>query len=374
MTASSAVVPFLDLAALNEPFRPSIRAAWERVMDSGFYLLGEEVAAFEREFAAYCGTAHAVGVANGLDALALVLRGWKEMGLLKQGDEVIVPANTYIATVLAVSSNGLTPVLVDPDPQSFNLTAERVRAAISRRTRAILPVHLYGQLADMPGIMALAEERDLLVLEDAAQAHGASLAGGRAGSWGHAAGFSFYPGKVLGALGDGGAVTTSDAELAAVVRSLGNYGSTEKYVCPMQGCNSRLDELQAAVLRIKLAALDRDLTARRKAATDYFCGLSNPAIELPRASVDQHAWHLFVVRCRERDRLQAHLQAQGIGCLIHYPVPPHRQQAYANLSNLELPVTEQLAETVLSLPIYPDVATDRVLHACNSFAGLPWNT
>lgn len=365
-------VPFLDLRRLNAPFLPAIQQAMQRVMASGYYLLGEEVAGFEREFAAYCGASRAVAVANGLDALTLVLRAWKELGLLHDGDEVIVPANTYIATVLAVSANGLVPVLVEPDAASFNISVDGVRSALSARSRAIIAVHLYGQLVDMPALMALAQEQGLLVLEDAAQAHGAALDGRRAGSWGDAAGFSFYPGKVLGAMGDAGAVLTSDERVAEVVRTLANYGSSEKYVCPMQGCNSRMDELQAAILRIKLAALEDELQGRREAALAYRKGIVNPALLSPQGPLNEHAWHLYVVRCQQRDRLQQHLAAAGVGSLIHYPIPPHRQGAYAGLRHGPLPLTETLAETVLSLPIYAGVDTQQVIDACNSFSGPAW--
>ena len=370
---AEARVPFLDLRALNEPFRPAIREALDRVMDSGYYLLGEEVAAFEGRFARYCGCAAAIGVANGLDALTLVLRGWKELGQLSDGDEVVVPANTYIATLLAISASGLVPVPVDPDADSFNLDADGVRRALTARTRVVLPVHLYGRMVDMPAIMSLAQEHGLLVLEDAAQAHGATCEGQRAGSWGHAAGFSFYPGKVLGALGDAGAVTTSDPELAGVVRCLANYGSSEKYIFPVKGSNSRMDELQAAILNIKLNELEQHLTGRRAAALAYQQGIANSALKLPTGVLDEHAWHLYVVRCRERERLREHLTREGIGCLIHYPLPPHRQGAYADLSTRVLPITERLSESVLSLPIYPGVDSQSVIDACNRFSGAAWS-
>jgi dTDP-4-amino-4,6-dideoxygalactose transaminase len=362
-------VPFLDLRGLNEPFRDSMHEALDRVLDSGYYLLGQEVACFEQDFAAYCGVKAAVGVGNGMDALSLVLRAWKEQGRLKSGDEVIVPANTYIATVLAVSENGLRPVLVEPDPGSFNLSVDRVLEAISPRTRVLLPVHLYGRMADMPALMRVANDHHLLVLEDCAQAHGASFAGRRAGSWGDAAAFSFYPGKILGALGDGGAVVTNDSVLGHLVRSLANYGSAQKYVCPLRGRNSRLDEIQAAFLRAKLVALDEHLTARRDLATTYLNGIDNPALQLPSGNVEEHAWHLFVVQCNERDDFQQYLAEHGVGTLIHYPIPPHLQEAYKGLVSGSLPVTERLAGTVLSLPMYPGVDVKTVLEACNGYVG-----
>ena len=360
-------VPFLDLRGINEPFRPAMREAMERVLDSGYYLLGREVASFEREFAAYCGVEAAVGVGNGMDALSLVLRAWKEQGRLSSGDEVIVPANTYIATVLAVSENDLRPVLVEPDQDTFNLSVDGVLNAIGPRTRVLLPVHLYGQMTDMPALMSLAKKHELLVLEDCAQAHGASCAGQRAGSWGDAAAFSFYPGKILGALGDGGAVVTDDTDLADLVRALANYGSTQKYVCPLRGKNSRLDELQAAILRAKLTTLDEHLAERREVARAYLSGINNPALQRPSANVEEHAWHLFVVRCDERDRFQHHLAEQGVGSLIHYPIPPHLQEAYEGEFQCRLPITEKLADTVLSLPIYPGVDVRAVVDACNAY-------
>ncbi|UVL28183.1 DegT/DnrJ/EryC1/StrS family aminotransferase [Pseudomonas donghuensis] len=365
------MISFLDLKKLNAVYAPQLREACARVIDSGWYIGGEELAAFEREFADYCGAPHCVGVANGLDALTLTLRAWKEMGLLREGDEVIVPANTYIASVLAITENRLVPVFVEPDPATFNLSAVGVRAALTDKTKAVLAVHLYGQLADMPGIMALAEERNLLVLEDAAQSHGASIDGRRAGTWGHAAGFSFYPGKNLGALGDAGAMVTKDAELAKVVRGLGNYGSYKKYENQYQGVNSRLDEIQAAMLRVKLVHLDSEISARRKVADAYRAGIENVHVQLPVAITElAHVWHLFVVRSERRDELQKFLAEQGIQTLIHYPIPPHKQQAYAAYGAVSLPMTESIHREVLSLPISPvmsDVEINTVIRAVNAF-------
>lgn len=366
------MISFLDLKKLNSVYADQLREACARVIDSGWFIGGQELADFERSFAEYCGVAHCVGVANGLDALTLTLRAWKEMGRLKEGDEVIVPANTYIASVLAITENRLKPVLVEPDPQTFNLSAEGVQAALTDKTRAVVAVHLYGQMADMKGIMALADRHDLLVLEDAAQSHGASIDGRRAGSWGHAAGFSFYPGKNLGALGDAGALATHDAELAKMVRGLGNYGSYRKYENEYQGVNSRLDEIQAAMLSVKLVHLDQEIAARRKVATAYLEGIDNPGVRLPHLNApEQHVWHLFVVRCERREELQRHLHDSGVQTLIHYPIPPHKQQAYSGFGNLSLPLTEAIHREVLSLPISPVMSEDEVqavVRAVNSFA------
>lgn len=371
------MIPFLDLNAINQQYRQSLIDAATRVIDTGWYVLGQEVKAFEQDFASYCGTQHCVGMANGLDALVLTLRAWKELGKLKEGDEVIVPANTYIASVLAITENRLKPVLVEPDMQSFNLCPDKVRLAITPKTKAILAVHLYGQLAPMKAIMALADEHDLLVLEDSAQAHGAMIDGKRAGNWGHASGFSFYPGKNLGALGDAGAMTTNDAELAQTVRALGNYGSHKKYENIYQGLNSRLDEMQAAFLGVKLQRLDADTLARQRIAVAYAQGIDNPLVTLPIASsitvgnLQHHVFHLFVVRVKARAAFQAHLRAAGIDTLIHYPIPPHHQQAFSGYQRISLPLTELIHQEVVSLPIGPtmsltDVAT--VITAVNSFA------
>ena len=365
------MIPFLDLKAINAQYRDELIDACTRVIDSGWYIGGSELEQFEQQFANYCGTKYAIGVANGLDALILTLRAWKELGKLKEGDEVIVPSNTYIASILAISANNLTPILVEPCLNSFNINPKEIEAAITSRTKAILPVHLYGQLADMPAIMAIAKRHKLLVLEDSAQAHGASLDGKRAGSWGDASGFSFYPGKNLGALGDAGAITTSDEELAHTLRALRNYGSHEKYKNLFQGVNSRLDEIQAAMLNVKLSHLDDEITHRRKVANAYLEGINNKAIILPIMENDSaHVWHVFVIRCERRDELQRYLADNGIQTLIHYPVPPHQQPAYKEWNDRVYPISESIHAEVLSLPIGPTMTMEDVntiVQICNEF-------
>ncbi|MCA4815118.1 MULTISPECIES: DegT/DnrJ/EryC1/StrS family aminotransferase [Acinetobacter] len=352
------MIHFLDLQAINAQYRAELIEACTRVIDSGWYIGGNELSQFEENFAAYCGTQYCVGVANGLDALILTLRAWIELGRLKAGDEIVVPANTYIASILAISANHLTPVLVEPDTYTCNIDPKKIEAAITSKTRAILPVHLYGQIADMPAILNMAEKYNLLVLEDSAQAHGASITGKKVGNWGHASGFSFYPGKNLGALGDAGAITTNDAELAQMLKALRNYGSHEKYKNLVQGVNSRLDEIQAAMLNVKLKYLDQEIQHRRYIANLYLNGIKNPLVQLPLINTnaevyEQHVWHLFVVRTQHREALQKHLTNHGIQTLIHYPIPPHQQQAYQEWNNLSYPLTEAMHKEVLSLPIGP---------------------
>jgi dTDP-4-amino-4,6-dideoxygalactose transaminase len=365
------VIPFLDLKGINARDREGLIAAFTRVLDSGWYILGQEVAAFEEEFARYCGVRHAVGVGNGLEALVLILRAWRETGRLRAGDEVIVPANTYIATILAVTEAGLLPVLAEPELATCNLDPGGIEEKITGRTRAVIAVHLYGQTADMTGINAVASRHNLAVIEDCAQAHGARHANRKSGALGHAAGFSFFPTKNLGALGDAGAVTTDDAGLAGMIRHLRNYGSVRKYENPVQGVNSRLDEVQAALLRWKLQRLDEDNRLRRAVAERYLAGISNPNLILPvTAPGNAPVWHVFVVRSPARDRLQAHLLERGIDTLIHYPIPPHRQRAYAAWNRDSYPVTEKIHAEVLSLPVSPvmdegEVAA--VIDACNAW-------
>jgi dTDP-4-amino-4,6-dideoxygalactose transaminase len=364
-------VPFLDLKAPHEELREELEAAARRVMDSGWFILGPECEAFEAEFAAYCGARHCVGVGNGLEALHLVLRA---MGV-GPGDEVIVPSNTYIATWLAVSYAGATPVPVDPDPLTHNLDPARVEEAITPRTRALMPVHLYGQPADMDAVNDIAARHNLRVVEDAAQAHGALYRGRRAGALADAAGFSFYPGKNLGALGDAGAVVTDDDELADRVRLLRNYGSRVKYENEERGYNSRLDELQAALLRAKLSRLDDWNARRRRVAESYLQQLEGVAgLVLP--EVPEWAdpvWHLFVVRTPERARLQAYLSEAGVGTLIHYPKPPHLQAAYADAGRRagDFPVAERLAGEVLSLPMGPHLSREAVEYVVSRLSSFP---
>jgi dTDP-4-amino-4,6-dideoxygalactose transaminase len=373
------MIPFLDLKSLNKAHREELIEAATRVIDSGWYVQGECLKRFEEDFSVYTGALHTVGVANGLDALTLTIRAWKELGKLKDHDEVIVPANTYIATLLAVTENDLTPVLVEPDADTYNLCPKNIERALTDKTRLIMPVHLYGQLADMPAIDAIAKRKNLLVLEDSAQAHGAQVAGKSAGNWGDASGFSFYPGKNLGALGDAGAVTSSDAELVNMIQALRNYGSHEKYKNLVQGVNSRLDEIQAAMLSVKLKYLQAQTEARRRVAAIYMAGIKNPLIKLPLdSSIDvmnytSHVWHLFVVRSEMRAALQRHLAESGVQTLIHYPIPPHQQQAYtqSDFYNKPFPITECIHREVLSLPISPvmtDAEAHRVVEACNSFS------
>ena len=369
------MIPFLDLKNINQKYRAELIEACTRVIDSGWYIGGKELEQFEQNFANYCGTQFAIGVANGLDALILTLRAWKELGKIKEGDEVVVPSNTYIASILAITANNLKPVLVEPDAVTFNIDPKKIEEAITTNTRVILPVHLYGQLAAMPEIMAIAQQYNLLVLEDSAQSHGAQLQGKKAGNCGHASGFSFYPGKNLGALGDAGAVTTNDAELANVLKALRNYGSHEKYKNLVPGVNSRLDEIQAAMLDIKLKYLDREIQNRRHIASLYLNGIKNPLIQLPLNEVNaetyaQHVWHLFVIRTEHRDILQKYLVDNGIQTLIHYPIPPHKQQAYKEWNDLSLPISEQIHAEVLSLPMGPTLTIDEVkevIQWCNEF-------
>jgi len=352
-------IPFLDLKAAYLELKDELDTVYSCVMNSGWYILGEEVDAFESEFADYCGVKHCIGVANGLDALHLILRGY-EIG---KGDEVIVPANTYIATWLAVSYAGATPVPVEPNPQTYNLAPENIEAAITPLTKAIMPVHLYGQPAEMDVINEIAQKHNLRVIEDAAQAHGARYKGKRTGNLGDAAGFSFYPGKNLGAFGDAGAITTNDDELADSVKVLRNYGSRVKYYNEVKGYNSRLDPLQAAFLRVKLKYLDEWNNRRVFIAQNYLKALSDTTkIKLPRVSDGaESVWHLFIVRSSRRDELRSFLNESGIETLIHYPVPPHLSEAYSDevFRQESYPVTEESAATVLSLPISPHLTTEQ---------------
>lgn len=347
------MVKFLDLQQINAGYRQELHAALDAVLDSGWFITGAALEHFEKEFAAFCGTKHCIGVGNGLDALILCLDAWHELGRLQPGDEILVPANTYIASILAISRAGMKPVLVEPDPVTFLISPTEAEKHITPRTKAILPVHLYGQVCDMDSLQRLAAAHQLLILEDAAQSHGAMWNGKRCGALGDAAGFSFYPGKNLGALGDAGAITTNDDALAAALRALRNYGSHKKYFNSYKGFNSRLDELQAAFLSKKLPDLDAGNAHRRRIAQYYHEHIHNPRINLPAmpAEPERHVWHLYVVRCKERDRLAAFLQERGVQTMIHYPVAPNHQEAYRELAHLNLPLTEAIHEEVLSLPI-----------------------
>lgn len=365
------MIPFLNLKGVNQQYAAELKEAACRIIDSGWYLQGKANEAFEQHYADYIGTRHCIGVANGLDALTLIYRAYIEMGVMKPGDEVIVPANTYIASILAISENGLKPVLVEPNEETLELDDNLVEAAITSRTRSIMVVHLYGRCAYTEKIGDLCRQYGLKLVEDNAQAHGCLYnKGTRTGSLGDAAGHSFYPGKNLGALGDGGAVTTNDTVLADVVRALANYGSERKYVFRYKGRNSRLDELQAAFLDVKLRHLDDDNRQRQLIAHYYYDQIHHPLIRLPRRLDDsQNVYHIFPVLCTERDRLQQHLKEQGIETLIHYPIPPHLQQCYSDWSALQLPVTERIHEQELSLPISPvltDEEAQKVVEAVNS--------
>ncbi len=367
------MIKFLDLKKINERFRSELDAATKRVLDSGWYLLGKEVEKFESEFATFCGTKHCIGVANGLDALSLIIKAYG----FGPGDEIIVPANTYIASILAISQNGCTPVLVEPKWETRLINEDLIEQAITQRTKAIMVVHLYGRAMNMTKVWALAEKYGLKIIEDSAQAHGAKFAGQRCGSLGDASGFSFYPGKNLGCLGDGGAVTTNDDELAAKIRTIRNYGSDYKYHHIYKGRNSRLDEIQAAWLGVKLPHLDEDNAIRARIAARYYAEIHNPLVELPdnpNSGIElgglSHVWHVFAVTCRDRDRLNKWLTDNGVQTNIHYPTPPHKQGAYAELYEKCLPVTEKMHREILSIPISP-VLTDEeasvVIELMNDF-------
>lgn len=353
-------VPFAIFQPMHDELRAELDAAYNRVMDNSYFIQGKECEAFDKEFAEYCDAKYCVGVANGLDALLLVLKAL-EIGA---GDEVIVPSNTFIATALAVSYTGATPVFVEPEIETYNIDVNRIEAAITDKTKAIMPVHLQGRPADMDPIMEIAKKHNLWVIEDAAQAHGTLYKGKKVGTLGDAAGFSFYPGKNLGALGDGGAVVTNNKEIADKVRALGNYGSDYKYHHIYKGTNSRLDEIQAAFLRVKLPALDKWNAARVDIAQKYFEGINNPKIVLPLAPSDDfgHIYHVFVVRCKERDELEKYLADNGIGTVKHYPYPMHLQDCYADLGikQGDLPIAEEISNTVLSLPMYYGMTEEQV--------------
>ncbi|AOC95285.1 dTDP-3-amino-3,6-dideoxy-alpha-D-galactopyranose transaminase [Flavobacterium anhuiense] len=356
------MIKFLDLYQINQNHREDLVTAFERVLDSGWYIMGKELTKFEEEFANYCGVKYCIGVANGLDALILIIKAYKELGVFKDGDEILVPSNTYIASILAISANNLNPILVEPDINTYNIDPARIESLITNKTVAILPVHLYGQLCDMDAITEIAKKHNLKVIEDCAQSHGATdLIGRKAGNLGDAAGFSFYPGKNLGALGDAGAITTSDSKLAETLRALLNYGSHVKYQNKFKGINSRLDELQAALLSVKLEKLDEETEYKRKIAETYLREIKNPAIILPNVKNSAaHVWHLFVIRTENRAGLQDYLAQNGVQTVIHYPIPPHKQLAYKEWNDLSFPISENIHDHVLSLPISPVLSPEDV--------------
>jgi len=385
------MINFLNLKALNGSFEPELTIAIKRVINSGWYLLGDEVKTFEKEYAAYIGTKHCIGVANGLDALRLILKAYIEIGFMKEGDEIIVPANTYIASILAITDNRLTPILVEPDINTYNIDPYKIEEKISERTKGIMIVHLYGQNAMHPEIERLCAKYSLRLFEDNAQAQGCYYGNKRTGSLGDAAGHSFYPGKNLGALGDAGAVTTDDDNLAEIIRTIANYGSKVKYQNLYQGLNSRLDEIQAAILRVKLPRLDADNQRRREIAEYYLQNIKNPLLVMPdqdssdssaietsvidssstanlsplsppsNSMSSSHVWHIFIIRTNYRDKLQQYLSGNNIQAIIHYPIPPHKQNAFSEWNHLSFPITESIHNDVLSLPISPVMSGNEVL-------------
>ncbi len=356
------MIKFLDLEKINLQHQNEIEAQLLEVFRSGWYLLGEKLKNFEKNLASYIGSSHTIGVANGLDALRLILRAYIELGIMKVGDEIIVPANTYIASVLAISDNGLVPVLVEPDINTYNIDIKGIEEKITAKTKGILIVHLYGRTVFSNDLKDLAKKYDLKIIEDNAQAIGAEWNEKKTGNLGDAAGFSFYPGKNLGALGDAGAVTTNNEELAKTIRALANYGSNQKYVNIYQGLNSRLDEIQAAVLDIKLKYIDRENNFRREIARRFINEIKNSSIILPGnpENEQEHVWHVFVIRSEKRDELQTYLLENGIQTLIHYPIPPHKQKAYKEWNDLSFPISEKIHKEVLSLPISPVMTDDEV--------------
>lgn len=357
------MIPFLNLNKINQPFEAAFQEKMKQFFEAGWYILGKEVCAFEAGFASYCGTKYCIGVGNGLDALVLIFKGYIELGKLQKGDEVLVPANTYIASVLAVLQADLVPVMIEPKLESYTIDPHVIEAKITTKTKVIMPVHLYGQLCEMESINEIATKHNLLIVEDAAQAHGATGNGTKAGNFGNAAGFSFYPGKNLGALGDAGAITTNDAALAEVLFSLRNYGSKVKYENERIGVNSRLDELQAAFLNIKLPHLAAENEFRRHLARKYLLEINNEKIILPQwDETENHVFHLFVVRTQNRSALQEYLKSQGIETMIHYPIPPYKQKALVNWNNLSFPITAKIHDEVLSIPLNSSLSEAEIQH------------
>lgn len=358
------MIKFLDLQKINLVHQQEIETELLEVFRSGWYLLGDRVKNFEKNISSYIGSSHAIGVANGLDALRLILRAYIELGTMNAGDEIIVPANTYIASILAISDNGLVPILVEPDIDNYNIDISKIEEKITSKTKGILIVHLYGRIVFSEELQQLASKHNLKIIEDNAQTIGAEWNGKKSGNLGDTAGFSFYPGKNLGALGDAGAITTNDDKLAATIRALANYGSNQKYVNIYQGLNSRLDEIQAAVLDIKLKYVDSENEIRRKIAKRFVSEINNPKIILPEypENENEHVWHVFIIRSNNRELLQNYLTENGIQTLIHYPIPPHKQEAYKEWNNLAFPISEKIHEEVLSLPISPVLEENEVNH------------
>lgn len=355
------IVPFLPIKDITASFEPVLSQKVTEVIKNGWYIHGEECMQFEKRFAEYCGVTHCIGVGNGLEALKLILRAYKLLDVFQDGDEIIVPANTFIATILAISAENLTPVFVEPDIDDYLINVKKIEEHITKKTKAIMPVHLYGRLCNMEAISVIAKKHHLKVIEDAAQAHGANQNGKRSGSFGDAAGFSFYPGKNLGCLGDGGCVTTNNDELAAIIRKLANYGSSVKYVHEYKGENSRLDEIQAAVLSVKLERLDADNVCRRQIAAMYNSGIKNNAVILPKIhESEEHVWHIYCVRVQNRQAFIEYLNSYGIETVIHYPTSPHKQNAYTEFSHLHLPISEKIHAEVVSIPMSPLLSDEEV--------------
>ncbi|MCP1298566.1 DegT/DnrJ/EryC1/StrS family aminotransferase [Chryseobacterium sp. S0630] len=366
------MIKFLDLQMVNLQYKNEIEAKLLEVFRSGWYLMGSQLANFEKNLSDYIGAKHAIGVANGLDALRLILRAYIELGVMDIGDEIIVPSNTYIASILAISDNGLIPVLVEPEINTYNIDISKIEEKITSKTKGMLIVHLYGQIVFSNQLKDLAEKHQLKIIEDNAQAIGAEWKGIKSGNLGDAAGFSFYPGKNLGALGDAGAVTTNDDELMKAIRALANYGSNQKYVNIYKGLNSRLDEIQAAVLDIKLKYIDNENKIRREVSKRFIDEIKNPAVILPEYPADEneHVWHVFVIRSERRDELQSYLTENGVQTLIHYPIPPHKQEAYKDWNDLSFPISEKIHQEVLSLPISPVMTNEdieKIISELNDF-------
>ncbi|WP_420552521.1 DegT/DnrJ/EryC1/StrS family aminotransferase [Tenacibaculum aiptasiae] len=365
------MIKFLDLKKINSQYQEDLYKAAKRVIDSGWYLLGDELKSFEKDYAEFCGSKYSLGIANGLDALRLIFKAYIELGVMKKGDEIIIPANTYIASVLAVTDNGLKPVFVEPNNETYNLDSYKIEQAITSRTKGVLTVHLYGQNSIDHEMLRICKEHNLKLIEDAAQSHGAEFGQKKSGGIGDAAGHSFYPGKNLGALGDAGAVTTNDKDLYITIKALRNYGSHKKYENIYQGLNSRLDEIQAAFLNVKLKYIENDIKGRRYVADYYLKNIKNKRIKLPVVNdAKEHVWHLFVIRIKEREKLKDYLELNNIQSLIHYPIPPHKQNAYKDFNDFTFPITERIHDEVLSLPISAVLTQEeieKIVKTVNSF-------